>query len=530
MTRLGLVVILETIVLAALWLVQPGAADASASVADEAPRGDQTSGKSNIDRAPTRQEAPLVRRASDAASGAGTDGQAVIVLCGTVVDHEGRPCEREASIQVARHDDPGQRGSGPLRNGLWSIPGLTAGRHRLSMNLDGFEPVAREVELVADRPVERVDIVLTRATVLTVRFVTPEGEPLARALAAQGLREFFDLGLFAVATIRPPEALPQTSGRGDWRFGAGVWRPSYRGPDDGTLQLRAPLPLYASAVLRHVVLASKLVAAGETAVAFTIPVEHVLGVLGSLRLRLLDAESGRPLAGAKIGVDDSSTVSMTHSELRGGTFERTGLRPGLLDLRVSADGYASFERLVRIPSGGRLDLGDVRMSRPATLRGAVVDAEGRPARCDLHCEALDVHESGLPLRDGVGMLTDERGRFASDKLRRGRYLLRASDKDGAVAIALADTSSGAAEVKLVLRPGVRIELDNRLGPERGLVATVLDAGLLPVASTSLWGGHSRTLTLPAGRYELQLWDDNPRLVRQIPFTAVREPVCLEVKR
>ncbi len=152
--------------------------------------------------------------------------------------------------------------------------------------------------------------------------------------------------------------------------------------------------------------------------------------------RVID-DAGQPVVGADIALLGSSPLlgrsRSTGSNATGavtgddGRFVADGLTPGLQYLlRVEGDGHALLYMGMFIPVTRRspVDVGDVVLQAPHTLRGVVIDADGLPlARVALYISG--------PNKGGGKVIhlrraSDDLGRFAFSDLPGGRYELEAS--------------------------------------------------------------------------------------------------------
>lgn len=98
---------------------------------------------------------------------------------------------------------------------------------------------------------------------------------------------------------------------------------------------------------------------------------------GEIAGRLVDAATGEPIAGARIWCPRPSAMGplvawmnrdlLDTSSGPDGAFRLQGLPPGLATLRIEASGFAHARRGVEVPADGAADLGDVPLSRGATV-------------------------------------------------------------------------------------------------------------------------------------------------------------------
>src|SRR5262245_56861161 len=95
----------------------------------------------------------------------------------------------------------------------------------------------------------------------------------------------------------------------------------------------------------------------------------------SIAGRVLDAQTGDPVAGAAI-VIDGRTVAAAGED---GVFSVPAGSTRRIELRVTAIGYAFATRRVEVTSGGA-DLGDVRLNRESAALAERVEVRGAQTR------------------------------------------------------------------------------------------------------------------------------------------------------
>jgi RNA polymerase sigma-70 factor (ECF subfamily) len=203
-----------------------------------------------------------------------------------------------------------------------------------------------------------------------------------------------------------------------------------------------------------------------------------------LRGTVVDAETGRPVAGARVGVD----WKLFGAVLSGadGTYSITAVRPlqGVKSLHVLADGYARTVAQVAETDS----VIDLALHRPFRLRGRIVSADGRPlADALVSVAANTVVETTWHFSIGDAR-TGPDGRFAVDGLDREieHLLTAAAQGAGLVRRTVGRPSAGDEEVDVgdVVLPTAR-SIEGRL---QDLAGDLLARRSVVVAGPTLAGG------------------------------------------
>ena len=176
----------------------------------------------------------------------------------------------------------------------------------------------------------------------------------------------FGGGLTALAFAEPIQgdlpltALRQPTGglgefRGDDRMRGGSALPKQT---LGVLTLPPDRPAHVALLLRSAVVATQLVAAGQTEVVFTVPVADVTARLGRVRLRLIDA-TGNPLPKVQVALNDQQSGGGGKATDAEGRVVLEHLRPGRLGLEVRHASLRPPAVQIDVAGGADLDLGDI---------------------------------------------------------------------------------------------------------------------------------------------------------------------------
>lgn len=455
------------------------------------------------------------------------------LLYGKITDEDGRALER-ADLRIEDHGErfvdaraeQGAYATAALGLGTWSVR-ANAPKHRES---------GAEVELTKEAPRLRLDLVLRRAVVLQVRFRTPGGEPLASALEAFGSDDSRPPFPTAVATAAPPDGdFPLTSGAAlaiGGRYRArGTGRhdePPREAGVDGTIELASDPPVWVSAVLRHLVLATEPVPPGSTLVTLTVDPARLIRQLASVRLRLVDADTGGPLTRARVAINDRQMGGGDRAPGPDGNLLFEKVRPGLLALEIEAPGREWHQRIVRLEPGRMNDLGTIALGAGVSVVGAVVDEDGRPVAGPVSAYPLDLMNISQAFDPGLHTSSKPDGTFGFEGVPRGRLLVRTSAGIRSRAAVMVDTSPGPVS-GIVLRttPGTPVTLSVPTTIAASRIVQVKDVAGTPYESDEAGSRRDLKWRLAAGDYRVEIWEGGT-LRRTVPLAVAGEPVKLQI--
>lgn len=147
-----------------------------------------------------------------------TAGMAGTLLFGRVTGKDGAAVKEGSVYAVREGESRGVSCNVEAERG-YAVPGLVAGKWTLTVRAEGFQTEQVEVELTGG--MQRRDLLLDATHALKVIAVTPEGEPLGRALQESKLSRIA-MSLLGVATLEePPAAFPMTVNRTVLGLGVG---------------------------------------------------------------------------------------------------------------------------------------------------------------------------------------------------------------------------------------------------------------------------------------------------------------------
>lgn len=509
----------------------------------EAPRAPLAVAPAVVEAAPLAPEADATPAAAEAGRVPAADPLVGILVHGALVQPDGRPVPVDPQRNWMSFDD----GRGKPRSlqvapaSTYAISGLRPGALTVSANPPGFRPRRDTLQLDAARPVVRHDLVLEPAPILLIKGFTPEGEPLVDAVLRElgGERRWQAPRLTAIATREPPPGdLPAISHRAYDRWGIGSYSDrldgSWNGTDDlpadvmGRLELDEPLPACVSLVFRHLLLATQRVEPGTTEVVFVVPLDRLRALMGSVRLRVVDAETRQVPEGLRAELSDSQSSGGGSPPGEDGSFTWENVKPGLAELTVRATGHETHYQEVLVPPGGVADLGQLELQPATAISGFVVDEAGQPVVVSLRALRDDL-DAGLGMGARTWQKSDVEGAFRFENLGRHRYRVTVGGEDHALGWVPVDTRAGdVTGVRLVVQRGalLRLVTDWPASERYGLRVITADGAL--VSSSDAWQGDwTWAQRLAPGDYVVTLSRDGQEL-RRVPFQVGDEDLSVRV--
>ena len=454
-------------------------------------------------------------------------GRAALLLYGSLLTIHGEPVT-EASISL--WNDQGERKEATVAPGSWSTVGLAPGAWNVSVRSRSFYPLREELTLSGTVPETRHDLVLEPARVLRIRFVDTEGRTV---IGADTRSHPLLPGLGAVATLAPPgPRIPGVDGRFTSGGDAGQYltdrvHSQVQGlPADcaGLLWLTQPPPVYVSAVLRDLVLETRLDSGAGEELVFVLDVEALKSRLSALSLRLVDAATGVALAGsADLSFRDGGGSNVRAGE--DGVIFLEQQIPGLRELHLQARDHVLLTRIVRLEPGETLDLGDVPLPPKRALEGRLVDEGGQPVAERFQVTSDDLVASPLDVERLPYVLIDGDGNFQLWNRGSGETWLLMRQGDYAVNPMPLETDA-AGRATAIARRGTPVLLRHGRKPASELRFAIADAAGRPFWTRLVYHEAPIRLRLMPGSYQLlEGRDEVFTLVRT--FEVGAEAVVLE---
>lgn len=412
-------------------------------------------------------------------------------------------------------------------DGSYSLPDLHTGKWELVVNVASCQPLRMDVDLRPDEPERRIDIRLEAKRSLQLHLIAHPATggipdvPFAR----DGWRT---IAAVSVVTSREhPGKVVESSSLGktlpidmylmvphqdDSADNASI---APDGEQKRTLVLDDPLPLHVSVAMHGVVLDTKIADVDTQELTFEIDGNRLIDISGSVRLRVVDAETGVLPTDCTVELNGQLTPSGFHltretsSAVPGprGDVVFPKVTAGSVTLLIRADGYENIARSVQVLPGDT-DLGTFKLDRWCEILGRTLDAEKHPASVILHVFPLDQFESTRVELSKRCFKSNEDGELKIPSIGRGRYLVRVRDETWGAAPLVVDTTGGTVRgVEITLKPKVEVALRfDRTLPSGALIRLTDGAGL-PVLESEKTAGQLQRIRVLPGLYTLRVTRD-----------------------
>ncbi len=446
-----------------------------------------------------------------------------VMLTGMVRWRDGSPVDG-ASLWAARDKQnvSGEAGA----DGRFVMLRLTPGEWQLTVRTQGAVDHTQAL-VVTDDAEQTLDVTLDRSFPVRVLAVTADGKDLTTILRTE-LDLHDDLVAAGQSNAFPDRFAP--TDYGVVFVGDAKWD-SERNPKDGflgTLQLASAPPAHVALLLRHVVLDQQRIEPKQSEVRFVVAPDAIQKLLGSATVRVVDAATQQPLAGARVGLMTSNRFSGGQPVDAEGRARVENLSPGRMILAIGANDYEALRTTVRIEPGRTLDLGTIPLAKVLPLVGRVVDAAGKPATAEVRWTELKWRHTPTEFVTNRSARIEADGTFSLWGTGPGRIAVSAHAADGQVAVGVFDNPPPQ-PVLLQLQPGCQLKITRPKDPLRTFTVTVFGPGRQPVAAATLEREHPATLSLPAGRYPFEVHDDTDRLTQSGEVDLGTGGASLEVR-
>ena len=463
-----------------------------------------------------------------------TDGSVAtteyVVIHGRISSSDGSELKPPVWLNLTKPDGSTQY-TQVKTDGHYAIAGLAPGEYTLVASGRAYGEASTTLDLKAGTV--RRDFELTAAMAIHIKVVTPEGKPLMAQV--RGRQASLITGIIGVATREPIERLPLTELRAHSRFGVGEYQEGFgmrqrKLPAGvvGILMVKSPPPFYVSAVFMHFVIAHEKVTERTGEITFVLKPEDLERLLATVKVRIVDAETGEPVAG-RVSISDRQSGGMGAQVDKDGYAVQKSVPPGLKEFQVWAPKFEMVHKYIRIPEAGEHDLGTIRLQKAGEIQGEVLDSEGNAAAVQLIVRNLDRMDFPQPLSVGMSFRSDTEGKFKVAGVGRGRYLVRATLKGHALGSVIVDTSGGSVDnVRIKLQKGTQVTLEPADGGRQQFFVTIRRDGV-PFYTRTVRGPWPLKCVLAPGRYEIEIAVDGVAQ-RTMPLDVGTEPVKRTIAR
>jgi hypothetical protein len=482
-------------------------------------QGVEIAEKSASDRTVPRAD----ERATTPTEPAAATGSGGFLVYGLVKSVTGQDAiSRETYVSLSDASGASRRTQAAM-DGAYSFADLALGRYWLRAGSSPRGEARATIVVAADL---RLDIQLVEAASVRVRALDTAGAPLK-----QGPFE-----ILAVATLAPPGTwFDEVSGSHNNPFGVGRYEhEDFTGGIDpagwiGRVVLDVDPPVHVSLIHNQYVVATQLVAPGQTEVTFTVDREAVALRKSTIRFRFVDALSGERIEKTSVSINSSSSTRMGKPPTDG-QHELSGLSPGTYVIHAHAKGFGDPALRVRVEPGVDQDLGDIPLDPGVSITGRVLDPDGQGVVADVRYDPCG--EDGLPLAHvGTVYITksDAEGTFKIGGLKRGRYELSISNEAWGLWRTQVDARAGSVEnVEARMRTAVPLVVSGSNDGWSQVRFRILDAEGNSVHDGRLWQPEPRPIRLSPGSYQVEVRATSEAEPRRIPITIASEPVHLSL--
>jgi hypothetical protein len=269
----------------------------------------------------------------------------------------------------------------------------------------------------------------------------------------------------------------------------------------GVLTLPPGRPAHVALLLRSAVVATQLVAAGQTEVVFSVPVTDVTARLGKVRLRLLDP-AGAPLPKVQVGLNDRQSGGGGKATDAEGRVVFEHLRPGRLGLAVRHPSLHPPSAQIDVAAGADLDLGDIVLQTGSTVTLRIAGADDSTRATST---ALDGTLPGRA-RPGRNSLRVEKGEVTA-WLPAGRHGIYVANESHCALLELDTAALPAQPIQVALEPGATLRMRCRMSGGIG-AAIVRSPRGIRIFDRELNGDWEQSLRVPPGTYEVEVTTGN----------------------
>jgi hypothetical protein len=184
---------------------------------------------------------------------------------------------------------------------------------------------------------------------------------------------------------------------------------------------------------------------------------------------------------------------------------------------------------VRIPPGGKLDMGTIELRPAVRLRGSVVDVDGRAVHAQIAASPVRALASPRAARPQMTNTSATSGSFVLDAIESGPVRLVATHDDFALAVIDVDATSGPiAEIEIRMEKGTPVTFRLPHASIDRVDLVIADASGRVLTSISAYAMSAPRLRLKPGTYELRYVVDD-EIARTESLEVGDDPIVHEVR-
>jgi RNA polymerase sigma-70 factor (ECF subfamily) len=443
------------------------------------------------------------------------------VVFGRIVEGAG---DRFAGGAVLFRRSDNFQSESPIHGGCYALAGILPGgvevfaRGKSSPGFHEWIDVAPEPKVLrhdfGGKDVTRIDVELIDAK---------SGAPLGEVPAEFVSRgEALDLDVVVAhgSTTMSPACFRWTDNHG---FPGTV-------PHSGFFEFDGALPIDVRLRSGGAILGQQRIATPVKKIVFPVDWASFRSVMATLRVRLVDAATGAPLAPTALYV---TTIGSFYSRSRddsrrldeAGTREISGLAPTLCKLIVETPGHERIEHGITLLAGLN-DLGTLALAAPRLLTGRVVDAQGQAVRCSLRIRDVERAERALALAFQASAFADEHGHFALPIGAGAHEVAFLADRFAATTVVVPAGTASPAELEVVLHAGTPVAIrSDELGDCDA--AIVIEDVRRSIVARGRAGIAAFRLRLEPGRYVARAFArDAGEELAKTPFVVTDAPLAV----
>jgi RNA polymerase sigma factor (sigma-70 family) len=469
---------------------------------------------------------------------------------GALLDPEGNPIRGAWFAGASLTDINGRsRYCDAKTEGTFAFHALPFGKYWVSASAEGFHGNEDVIELDPSHAQLLKDYKLSRAPILKIRVVTPQGELLSAALGNGRNRLSYPVLVPVATKTSPGKWFKEVFGSLNNPFGIGQfwdYGPRVEGLGKGymgILLLKQDPPVYVSLLNFHRVLQTKEVKPGDEEVQFVVPAEDLLSSMASIRMQIVDADTRTPIQGANVQFWGGPSMGAGVESDANGNAVIESHEPGEFSMHIRVQNHEEYVARILADSGTITELGQIPLEKGIQFEAKVLDGMGNPKKEQFELGVLNPSTNTLEMERQRSYRSDGDGLLKFENLGRRVYVIRSTNHDAVNEQAeaeskfvsgnvLVDLRSGAAPVNFVIHlvPASIMMLLIGGGFVDGRRFRIIDEGGIDLVSSAFYGSGPRAVTLPHGKYRVALLDENKTVLNEQSVTLESQPITLELSR